>query len=90
MANIHNVISDVEQYVLPDVGLKYKVEHRGGDRWIVYVSRGLESKLAKLEFLIDQNPNNPEDTDVAGSVLRHGCISRKMMTTIMDSIVERL
>jgi hypothetical protein len=90
MPNIHNVISDIKQYVLPDARLSYEVQHRGEDRWIIYVRIPHGAKSAKLEFLIDQNPNNPEDVDVAGSVLRHGSIHRRTIATIMDSIVERL
>ena len=90
MPNIYNVISDLERYVLPDARLLYQVQHRGDDRWIVYVRIPYAAKSAKLEFLIDQNPNNPEDVDVAGSVLRHGSINRQTIATIMDAIIERL
>ena len=90
MSNMYNVISDIEATVLPDARLSYEVEHRGDDRWIIYVRIPHGAKSAKLEFLIDQNPNNPEDVDVAGSVLRHGSIKRQTIATLMNAITERL
>ena len=90
MPNIYNVITDIESTVLPDARLSYEVQHRGGDRWIVYVRIPHGAKSAKLEFLIDENPNDPEDVDVAGSVLRHGSINRQTIRIIMNAITERL
>ena len=90
MANIYNIISDIEQTLFPDAKLKYIVQYRGQQIWVVYVllPNGLQN--AKLEFLIDQNPLNPADTDVAGSILRYGSIPRYMIETIADAITERL
>ena len=90
MANIYNIISDIEQTLFPDAKLKYIVQYRGQQIWVVYVllPNGLQN--AKLEFLIDQNPLNPSDTDVAGSILRYGSVPRYMIETIADAITERL
>lgn len=90
MANIYNIISDIEQTVFPDAKLKYIVQYRGQQIWVVYVLLPNGVQNAKLEFLIDQNPLNPSDTDVAGSILRYGSVPRYMIETIADAITERL
>ena len=90
MANIYNIISDIEQTVFPDAKLKYVVQYRGQQIWVVYVLIPNGVQNAKLEFLIDVNPNNPSDTDVAGSILRYGSVPRYMIETIADAITERL
>jgi hypothetical protein len=90
MANIYNVVSEVEQTVFPDTGLKYRVQYRGEQIWIVYVDIPNGIQNAKLEFLIDVNPNNPADTDVAGSILRYGSVPKYMIHAIADKIIEIL
>jgi len=90
MANMYNIVSDIEQTLFLDTGLKYRVQYRGQQIWIVYVEipNGLQN--AKLEFLVDRNPNNPVDTDVAGSILRYGSVPQHMIHAIADRIIERL
>jgi hypothetical protein len=90
MLNIHNIVSEVEQTVFPDTGLKYKVQYRGEQRWVVYVSIPNGVQNAKLEFIIDRDPIDPDDTDVAGSILRYGSVPKYMIHMIADSIIERL
>ena len=90
MSNIYNVISEVEQTVFPDTGLKYRVRYRGEQIWVVYVTMPNGVQNAKLEFIIDKNPTDPDDTDVAGSILRYGSVPKYMIHMIADSIVERL
>jgi len=87
MPNIYNVITDIESIVLPDARLSYEVQHRGEDRWIVYVRIPHGLRSAKLEFLINETL---EGNDVAGSVLRHGSINRRTIATVMNAITERL
>jgi hypothetical protein len=90
MANMYNILSDIEQTMFLDAGLKYRVQYRGENIWIVYVEipNGLQN--AKLEFLVDRHPNNPDDTDVAGSILRYGSVPPYMVERIADRITDRL
>jgi hypothetical protein len=90
MANIYNIVSDIERRIFPSSGLVYEVQDRGCNRWIIYVRIPNGLRTAKLEFIIDVNPNDPEDVDVAASILRYGSIPRLVVHTIMDSIMERL
>jgi hypothetical protein len=60
------------------------------NRWIVYIAIPNGEHRAKIEFLIDEDPHNPEDSDVLGSVLRHGSVSRRTVSLIMDAILERM
>jgi hypothetical protein len=87
MPNIYNVISDIESAILPDARLSYDVQHRGEDRWVLYLRIPNGKRSAKLEFLINETEDGP---DVAGSVLRRGSIKRRIISTVMDSIIERL
>ena len=87
MPNLYNVISDIESTIVPDAKLSYEVQHRGEDRWIVYVRIPNGRRSAKLEFLINETL---EGTDVAGSVLHYGSIRRNLVRLIMDTITERL
>lgn len=84
MPNLHNIISDIESRVYRDHDLQYEVHNRGNGRWVVYVSIPNGQRRAKLEFIM-----YAED-DVAGSVIRYGSIPRRVVATIMDSILERL
>ena len=86
---MNNIINEIEQTVFPDAGLKYKVKYRGQQLWIVYVLIPNGKQNAKLEFLVDENPDDPDDTDVAGSVLRYGSVPKQMVHTIADAIIER-
>ena len=87
MPNIYNIISDIESTILSDARLSYDVQHRGEDRWVVYLRIPNGKRSAKLEFLINETHDG---TDVAGSVLRRGSIKRRIITTVMNSITERL
>jgi len=88
--NIYNIISDIEQTMFVDTKLKYVVKYHEQQLWVVYILLPNGVQSAKLEFLIDQDPNNPDDTDVAGSILRYGSVHPRMVDIIADSIVERL
>jgi hypothetical protein len=90
MANLHNIVSDLSTQILIGVGVMYDVQQRNEERWIVYVRLPNGRRSAKLEFMIDNDPNYPGDPDIAGSVLRRGSIPRHMIDLIMDSIIERL
>lgn len=90
MANLHNVVSDVEDMFFPDAGLKYKVKYRGNNIWIVYISIPDGVQNAKLELIIHEDPDDPEFTEVAGSLLRYGSLDRHMVGVIIDEIIGRL
>jgi len=90
MSNLHNIVSDLPNQILTTMGLTYEVQQRSYERWIVYVRLPNGHRSAKIEFMIDNDPNFPNDPDIAGSVLRRGCIPRHMIELIMDSIIERL
>lgn len=80
MANLYNVIDDIKQIMSP---VQFQVEQRTATQWIVYMTIPNKETAAEVEFLI-------EGEEVIGSVLRHGPLSRKAMTLIMDSIIERM
>jgi hypothetical protein len=88
--NLRNVVSDLPHQILTSIGLTYEVQERSYSRWIVYVRVPNGTRSAKLEFIIDNDPNYPDDPDIAGSVLRRGSLPRGMIELIMDSILERL
>lgn len=94
MPNLHNVIDDIKHAMYPNGEVTFQVVHRPTqeeqNRWIVYVGIPNGQRRAKLEFLVDEAPNNPADADVLGSVLRHGSVSRRTVSLIMDAIVERM
>ena len=90
MPNLREIVSELPRQILTGVGLQYEVQQRNEERWIVYVHIPNGHRSAKLEFMIDDDPNFPNDPDIAGSVLRRGCIPRHMNELIMDSILERL
>lgn len=90
MTNIYNIISDIEQTLFPDAKLKYIVQYRGQQIWVVYIEIPDGVQNAKLEFLIDVNPNDPSDTDVAGSIMRYGSVPTYMVERIADTITDRL
>ena len=90
MPNIYNVVTDVQQTVLVNNELTYKVQHRGNGRYIVYLGHGGDQRIAKLEFIIYEDPNTPDETDVSGSILRYGTLNRNVVSVIMSAIMERL
>lgn len=90
MPNLHNVIDDIKEEMFPNGEIKFTVEQRDYRRWVVYVYIRYSRRSAKLEFIINQDVNNPDDTEVFGSVLRNGSVSNRTITLIMDSIIERL
>jgi hypothetical protein len=65
------------------------VQHKQNNTWYVYISKPNTNRRGKVELMIEESLN-PEDTEVIGSVLRHGCVSRRTMALIMDTLVERL
>ena len=90
MSTLHNIVRDLPNQILIGVGLMYEVQQRSYERWIVYVRLPNGRRSAKIEFMIDYDPNYPNDPDIAASVLRRGSIPRRMIELIMDSIIERL
>ena len=94
MPSIINVIDDIKQSMYSNGEVNFEVLYRPTDeepnRWVVYVAIPNGQHRAKLEFLIDEDPNNPEDAEVLGSVLRHGSVSRRTVSLIMDAILERM
>lgn len=90
MPNLHNVIADVREMMFPANNVNFIIHQRSNRRWVVYVNILHAQPSGKMEFIINENPNNPEDTEVLGSVLRHGCVRRRTMSLIMDSIIERM
>jgi hypothetical protein len=90
MPNIYNVVTDVQQTVLVSNELTYKVQHRGNGRYIVYLGQRDDQRIAKLEFIIYEDPNTPDETDVSGSILRYGTLNRNTVSTVMSAIMERL
>lgn len=90
MPNIYNVVTDVHQTVLVSNELTYRVEHRRNGRYIVYLGRRDAQQTAKLEFIIYEDPNTPDETDVTGSILRFGTLNRNVVSVVMSAIMERL
>ena len=90
MPSLVNVVDDVRNELSPNGELSFEVYHSQNNIWIVYITHQQNPNKAKVEFLIEENQANPEDTGVVGSVLEFGCISRRAMTRIMDEIVDRL
>jgi hypothetical protein len=91
MPCLENVISDVQSQMFPNRQFTFEVNRIENEphRWIVYI-RSYRNEHAILEFLIDEDPNDPDDTDVAASVLQYGNIPRRIVGLVMDSIIERL
>lgn len=89
MPSLINVVDDVRNQLSPNGELTFEVHHDQGNLWIVYITHNQNPNRAKVEFLIENQPN-PEDTGVVGSVLEYGCISRRAMARIMDLIVDSL
>ena len=90
MPNIYNVVTDVQQTVLTDYNLTYDLRHRGHGRYVLYLSNHNTIAKAKLEFIISDDPNTPDETDVVGSVIRFGTLGRNVVSIIIDAIMERL
>ena len=90
MPNIYNVVTDVQQTVLVSNELTYKVKYRGNGRYIVYIDHCDAQQTAKLELIIYDDPNTPDETDVTGSILRYGTLNRNVVSTVMSAIMERL
>ena len=90
MPNIYNVVTDVHQSVLTNYDLKFDLRHRGNGRYVIYLSNSDTEVNSKLEFIITCDPNTPDETDVAGSVIRYGTLGRNVVSIIMDAIMERL
>ena len=94
MPSLHNVIDDIKSSMYPNGEVTFEVLHRPtqeeANRWVVYLSIPNGHRRAKIEFLIDEDPDDPEDADVLGSVLRHGSVSRRTVSLIMDAILERM
>jgi hypothetical protein len=90
MPNIYNVVTDVNQTVLVNNELIYKVEYRRNGRYVVYLGHRDAQQTAKLEFIIYEDPNTPDETDVTGSILRYGTLNRNVVSTVMSAIMERL
>lgn len=90
MPNLHNVLADVESQMFPNREYRLEIDYYSEEthRWIVWLHR--RNKTARLEFIIHEDPINPEDTDVVGSVLEYDGISRQIVGLVMDSIMERL
>lgn len=87
---MYNILSDIQQTMFPAAKLKYEVRYQEPQLWTVYILIPNGMQTAKLEFLVDQNPNNPDDTDVAGSILRYGSVPSYMVERIADRITDRL
>ena len=86
MPNLYNVIDDVhEQMFNNSPSIKFDIVRHGRERWIVYIRLPYAEQSAKLEFLI----SGENDDEVAGSVLRNGSVSNRVIARIMDSVIER-
>jgi hypothetical protein len=90
MPNLHNVVSDINDELFSNEQLNFEIQQRDEETWIVYIRVPNDNRRAKIEFIINENLNNPDDTEVIGSVLRYGPISRRTMARIMDAIVDRV
>lgn len=92
MPNLHNVIDDIAQTMFPNGEVQFEVKNKGTyekyDKWIVYMRVPNGVMRAKVELMIDEHINDPENTEVLGSVLRYGSVSRSTMARIMDTIME--
>ena len=86
--SLYNVIDDIKAHMFPNGEVQLQVERRNSRRWIVYVTIPHGNGRAKLEFLVDGEDS--DDTEVLGSVLRHGPVSRSTIARIMDAVIERM
>lgn len=94
MPSIENVVDDVKQLLYPNDEVMFHLFHRPSaefqNRWILYLTIPNGEHRAKIEFIVDYDENHPDDIDVLGSVLRHGSVSRRTVSKIMDAIIERM
>jgi hypothetical protein len=94
MPSIENVVDDVKELLYPNNEVMFNLFHRPSaehpNRWILYLSIPNGEHRAKIEFIVDCDENEPQDVDVLGSVLRHGSVSRRTVSKIMDAIIERM
>lgn len=86
--NMYNLIQEVEANVLPDKNFRFRIEDMGSNIWLIRISQA-NKKSAKVEIVIDEF-ENPEDRGARGSVFRYGELSRRDVSLIMDSIMERI
>lgn len=86
--NMYNLIQEVEANVLPDKNFKFRIEDMGSNIWLIRISQA-NKKSAKVEIVIDEF-EDPEDRGARGSVFRYGELSRRDVSLIMDSIMERI
>lgn len=84
MPSLYNVIDDVKQALYPNGEINFEIQQRNSNRFIVYIEVPNAQNRAKVEFMVE------DSGEVFGSVLRHGCVSRRTMALIMDSIMERM
>lgn len=84
MPSLYNVIDDVKQSLYPNGEVNFEIQQRNSNRYIIYIEIPNAQHRGKVEFLVEDNG------EVLGSVLRHGCVSRRTMALIMDSIIERM
>lgn len=91
MPSLYNVVDDIKRSMFPQGDVTFQVLNRPTEeepnRWVVYIGIRNGRRRAKVEILID---DHPEDPDVLCCVLRHGSVSRRTLSLIMDSILERM
>ena len=90
MASIDNVVHDLNNDLFPNGDHTLEVEYSHDNVWYLCISRKNFNQTARVELIIDVDHNNPEDTGVIASVLRHGGVTRTTMALIMDSLLARL
>lgn len=94
MPNLYNVVDDIKNAMYPNGEVTFEVLHRPTheepNRWVVYMAIPNGHRRAKVEFLIDEDLDDTEDAEVLGCVLRHGSVSRRTVSLIMDAILERM
>jgi hypothetical protein len=84
MANIHNVVYDISVELFPNGEYNFEVKHHQNTTWYIYIRSPNSNRTGKIEIIIDG------EDDIVGSVLRHGCVTRRTMATFMDTLLDRL
>ena len=87
MANLHNVVHDINMEMFPNGEFNFEVMHHQNDTWYIYIRSPNSNRSAKIELIAELVQG---EWVIIGSVLRPGCVSRRTMRTFMDTLLERL
>jgi hypothetical protein len=87
--DMHSIIQEVKNNVLPNVELNYKLRYHGENIWTLRIRRPNSNRRAKIEIIVDEY-EDPEDRGARGAIFSYGDIPPEQLRLIMDSIMERI